>query len=84
MRVAAPLVLRNGDQQKLAKMASSRIGEAGAGAAGADCAAGRSGAGAYRGRRAVRDLGAHGAPLAVPVCGRGDQGAGRPAPVRSA
>src|SRR5438045_8954448 len=29
MRVAAPLVLRNGDREKLAKMASSRIGEAG-------------------------------------------------------
>jgi transposase len=29
MRVAAPLVLRNGDREKLTKMASSRIGEAG-------------------------------------------------------
>ena len=29
MRVAAPLVLRNGDREKLAKMASSRAGEAG-------------------------------------------------------
>ncbi len=29
MRVAAPLILRNGDQERLAKMASSRIGEAG-------------------------------------------------------
>jgi transposase len=29
MRVAAPLVLRNGDQEQLAKMASSPIGEAG-------------------------------------------------------
>src|SRR5256885_16759431 len=29
MRVTAPLILRNGDREKLAKMASSRAGEAG-------------------------------------------------------